>query len=161
MGADHSILSPRSESANPTNEGSGNLPQVTIYVDGACVPNPGTAGIGAVLICGSHRRELSEPIGRASNNGAEIMAAVTALRALTKPCNVTVYSDSQYVVRTMNREFQRGSNQALWILLDQAASIHTVEWKWVRGHNGDLNNERANTLAEQAVRLNETEGLFS
>lgn len=136
------------------------LPQVQIYCDGAAQPNPGAAGVGVVLICGEHRRELCEPIGRASNNGAEIMAAVTALRALKKPCSVTVYSDSQYLVRTMNHEFQRGSNHALWILLDQAAAPHTVTWTWVRGHNGDPNNERANTLAEQAVRLNDEGGLF-
>lgn len=136
------------------------FPEVTIYCDGSCSPNPGEAGVGAVLIFGNHRRELSEPIGRASNNGAEIMAAITALRALTKPCKVILYSDSQYVIKTMNREFSRGSNNALWILLDQAASGHQVEWKWVRGHNGDPNNERANTLAENAVRMNATEALF-
>lgn len=136
------------------------LPEVTIYCDGACVPNPGAAGIGAVLLYGERRRELCEPIGRASNNGAEIMAAVTALRALTKPCKVTLYSDSQYVVKTMNREFQRGSNMALWVLLDQAAAPHVCEWKWVRGHAGDPNNERANALAEQAVRKNNDGGLF-
>ena len=136
------------------------LPQVTIYVDGACFPNPGDAGIGAVLIFGERRKELSQPIGRATSNGAEIMAAVTALRALTKPCCVTLYSDSQYVIQTMNGKFQRGSNLALWVLLDQAAAAHEVEWVWVRGHNGDLNNERAHVLAEQAIRLNETEALF-
>lgn len=137
-----------------------NLPEVTIYVDGSCHPNPGNAGIGAVLIFGEHRKELSEPIGRASNNGAEIMAALTALRALKQPCQVTVYSDSEYLVRTMKREYQRGANNALWILLDHAASAHVIEWKWVRGHNGDPHNERAHQLAEQAQRKNESEALF-
>lgn len=146
-------------STNPDSDNS-NLPQVTIYCDGACVPNPGAAGIGAVLIFGQHRRELCAPIGKASNNGAEIMAAVHALRALTKRCKVTLYSDSQYLVRTMNREFQRGSNQALWVLLDQAAAPHECTWVWVRGHNGNVNNERANALAENAVRMNESEALF-
>lgn len=136
------------------------LPEVTIFADGAAQPNPGPAGIGAILICGERRKELSKPIGKATNNAAEIMAAVEALRALTKPCNVTLYSDSRYVVSTMNREYQRGSNMALWILLDQAAEPHTVTWKWCKGHAGEPNNERANTLAEQAVRLNETEALF-
>lgn len=136
------------------------LPEVTIYIDGSVFPNPGAAGIGAVLIYGEHHKELCEPIGKATSNGAEIMAAVHALRALTKPCKVTLYSDSQYVVRTMNREFNRGSNHALWILLDQATAPHEVTWKWVRGHAGNPENERANALAEQAVRKNETEVLF-
>lgn len=136
------------------------LPEVTIYVDGSCFPNPGAAGIGAVLLYGERRKELCEPIGKATSNGAEIMAAVHALRALKQPCCVHIFSDSQYVVKTMLGDYQRGSNMALWILLDQAASPHQVEWNWCRGHNGNPHNERAHVLAEKAMRLNETEALF-
>lgn len=137
------------------------LPNVTIYIDGSCFPNPGAAGIGAVLLYGERRKELSEPIGKATSNGAEIMAAVYALRALTKPCSVRIFSDSQYVVKTMLGDFQRGTNLALWILLDQAAAPHIVEWNWCRGHNGNPHNERAHVLAEQAMHKSDTEALFS
>ena len=134
---------------------SNSTPKVAIYIDGSCNPNPGAAGIGAVLIFGLHRKELCEPIGHSSSNGAEIMAAVIALKTLKQPCTVTVYSDSQYLVRTMTGEYNRGANMALWIMLDQAAQPHVITWKWVRGHNGNLHNERAHSLAEQAMRISE------
>lgn len=130
------------------------IPTVEIFIDGSCEPNPGAGGIGAVLKFGPHRREISEPIGRATNNTAEIQAAITALSALTKTCKVTVYSDSQYLVRTMNGEYGRNSNQEMWRDLDFACLRHEIEWKWVRGHNGDPENERAHQLAYEAMRRN-------
>lgn len=127
-------------------------PQVIIYIDGAAQPNPGNTGVGVVLLFGEHRRELSKPLGHGTNNTAEIMAAVEGLKALKQPCCVVLYSDSQYLVRTMKKEFKRSTNLALWALLDDAAKPHEVTWTWVRGHNGDANNECANDLAEQAAR---------
>lgn len=127
-------------------------PSVTLYCDGAAQPNPGNIGIGIVLRFGEHRREISKSMGHGTNNMAEILAAIEGLKALKQPCRVTLYSDSQYLIRTMNREYQRGTNLALWALLDDAAKRHEIEWHWVRGHNGDANNERVNTLAETAAR---------
>lgn len=127
-------------------------PEVTIYCDGAAQPNPGNTGIGVVLLFGEHKREFSKSTGRGTNNSAEILAAIEGLKALKQACRVTLYSDSQYVISTMNGDFQRKTNLALWPLLDAAAERHTVEWKWLRGHNGDANNERANDLAERAAR---------
>lgn len=137
------------------------LPEVVIHVDGAAIPNPGNAGAGVVLIYGEHRREISEPLGHGlTNNAAEILAAVTGLKALKRPSKVTLWSDSQYLIETMNGKFRRGTNLALWYVLDQAAQPHVIVWKWQRGHIGIANNERAHDLAEQAARSMETQPLF-
>lgn len=137
------------------------LPHVTIYADGACVPNPGSGGVGIVLLFGEHARELSKPVGKTTNQGAEILSAIEALKALNRPCDVTLYSDSKYLVETMNGNYQRRTNMALWAMLDIEARRHTINWRWLKGHAGDRWNERADVLANKAVRLNETEGLFS
>ncbi|MDA8115730.1 MAG: hypothetical protein M0Z43_13550 [Acidithiobacillus sp.] len=128
------------------------LPQVTLYCDGAAIPNPGNTGVGVVLLFGDHRKEISRTIGQGSNNSSEIMACVVGLNALKVPCAVTLVSDSQYVVRTMTGEYSHKTNLALWALLDAAAARHVVEWQWTRGHVGQPENERANALAEQAAR---------
>lgn len=126
-------------------------PNVTIYCDGACVPNPGAMGIGIVLISGDHRREISEYIGLGTNQAAEIHAARRALEVLRMPCKVTVYSDSQYLVRTMNGDWKPRTNLEAWEMLQRVANQHEVEWQWVRGHDGTPENERADELANTAV----------
>lgn len=128
------------------------LPQVTIYCDGAAVPNPGIGGWGAVLIHGQHIKELRGSVAHASNNAMEITAAIEGLNALTKPCQVTLISDSQYLINTMSLGWSRNKNVELWDLLDRAARTHTVTWEWVRGHTGNRHNERAHDLATQAIR---------
>lgn len=143
--------SPLPENRQETNH---DLPHVQIYCDGAASPNPGAAGIGVVLLFGSARKELSEPIGRASNNAAEIQAAIRGLMALTKTCRVTLHSDSQYLVETMKGNFNRRSNEDLWRDLDFACLRHEIEWVWVPGHDGEPNNERAHQLANAAIRKN-------
>lgn len=149
MSANSPILQASPDSAN-----SLNLPHVEIYIDGSCEPNPGAAGIGCVLLFGQHCKEISEPIGRGTNNTAEMQAAITALMSLTKTCRVTVYSDSQYLIKTMNGEFRRSSNVELWNDIDFAAMRHEVSWVWVKGHNGNQWNERAHQLAERGMRRN-------
>lgn len=128
------------------------LPLVEIYTDGAAIPNPGSGGIGVVLVYGNHRKELSEYIGHCTNNAAEIQAAITALMHLKTRCRVTLYSDSEYLVRTMRGEYRRKTNMDLWTDLDFAALKHEVVWEWVPGHAGDPLNERANTLANSAAQ---------
>lgn len=140
--------------AIPDSANSLDLPHVEIYIDGSCEPNPGAAGIGCVLLFGQHRKEISEPIGRGTNNTSEMQAAITALMSLTKTCRVTIYSDSQYLIKTMNGEFCRSSNVDLWNDIDFAAMRHEVTWCWVKGHNGNPNNERAHRLAEASMRRN-------
>lgn len=128
------------------------IPEVIMYVDGSCIPNPGNGGVGVVLLFGAHRKELSINVGHVSNNAAEILAAVEGLKALKQPCRVTITSDSQYLISTMNGAFSRGANLALWALLDSFADKHQVTWEWTRSHVGDPNNEKAHMLAEQAAR---------
>ena len=103
-----------STSILPNNSIATDIPHVEIWCDGACSPNPGAGGIGAVLLFGSHRKEISEPIGHCTNNAAEIQAAITALMSLKKTCRVTIHSDSQYLVSTMNGDFRKSTNLELW-----------------------------------------------
>lgn len=135
---DHSLFSP---AFNPQ------YPTVTAYVDGACSGNPGAMGCGIVLISGDHRKEFSFPLGDGTNQRAEILAVIKAMECLTRPCNVTVYSDSEYVVRTGKGEFKRRANADLWTLFDAAIARHNVTFEWVKGHADNADNQRADSLA--------------
>jgi ribonuclease HI len=138
---------------------------VTIYTDGACIGNPGPGGFAAVLICGEHRREVSGGYRHTTNNRMELMAAVAALRALKRPCEVTLHCDARYVVDgvrngTMRRwrglGWRRGGdavpNADLWEQLLALCEVHQVEFRWVQGHAGVSGNERCDALAEGAAR---------
>lgn len=130
------------------------LPTVEIFCDGSAIPNPGAAGIGAILVFGTIKKELCEPIGRGTNQAAEIQAATTALMALNRHCKVTVYSDSMYLIKTMTGEYSRKTNIELWNDLDFAALKHDVTWEWIKGHAGNLLQERADALANAAAKRN-------
>lgn len=139
-------------------------PQVTIYTDGGARPNPGgPGGWAALLISGGHQRELSgaEPV--ATNNRMELTAAIMALEALREPCQVTLYTDSQYlkngITAWLPGWLERGwktaarkpvKNQDLWQRLHQASRRHEIEWRWVRGHAGNPANQRVDRLAAAA-----------
>ena len=138
---------------------------VTIYTDGACTGNPGPGGYGVVLIFGEHRRELSGGFRRTTNNRMELMGPIEALEALKQSCQVTLHSDSQYVVRAMEQGWakrwqgngwmrnkkEQAVNPDLWNKLLDLCDKHDVEFRWVRGHAGDPNNERCDQLAVQAA----------
>ena len=140
--------------------------QVTIYTDGACLGNPGPGGYGAVLLYGSQRKELSGGFKLTTNNRMEITAALVALEALQKPCRVLLYSDSQYVVNAMSKGWAQrwqangwkrnkredAVNPDLWERMLELCQRHTVEFRWVRGHAGDKENERCDLLAVAAAR---------
>ncbi len=138
---------------------------VEIYTDGACRPNPGPGGWGAVLRFGPHERELlgGDP-GVTTNNRMELTATIRALEALTRRSVVHLHTDSTYVrngiTRWMDGWKRRGwrtgsdqpvKNEDLWRALDAAAARHDVEWFWVRGHAGHPENERADRLAERGL----------
>lgn len=142
------------------------LPEVEIAVDGACSGNPGPGGWGALLRFGTTEKELSGHADATTNNRMELTAAIEALKALTKPCKVKISTDSQYVQRGMTEWIDRwrangwrkkpGShdqipNADLWEALDTASARHDVSWHWVRGHNGDADNERVDALARAAI----------
>ena len=137
---------------------------VEMWTDGACKGNPGLGGWGALLISGTHEKTLhgGEPV--TTNNRMELTAPIEALRALTRPCTVTIHTDSQYVMKGktewlvnwkkrgwMTADKKPVKNADLWKALDEQVQRHQVSWRWVRGHNGDVNNERADVLANQGV----------
>lgn len=142
------------------------LNHVTIYTDGACLGNPGPGGFGAVLLYGPHRREVSGGFQSTTNNRMEMMAAIAALEALKEPCQVTLYSDSQYLVNAMSQGWaqrwrangwkrnkrERAINPDLWDRLLDLCGYHTVEFLWVRGHAGTRENERCDRLAVAAAQ---------
>jgi ribonuclease HI len=142
------------------------MKQVTIYTDGACIGNPGPGGYGAVLLYGTHRKELSAGFRRTTNNRMELMAAIAGLELLKEPCAVTLYSDSQYLVDNYSngaaRRWQangwmrdrknRALNPDLWQRLLELCSTHQVRLEWVRGHAGNAENERCDQLSTRAAR---------
>ena len=137
---------------------------VEIATDGACKGNPGPGGWGAIIRSGTHEKELSGGETPTTNNRMEMTAAIEALNALTRPCAVTLYTDSKYVMDGLTKwvkGWQRNGwktadkkpvkNAELWQALLKAAEPHQIEWKWVKGHAGHPDNERADTLASDAA----------
>jgi ribonuclease HI len=127
------------------------MKEITIFTDGACVPNPGVGGWAAILLYGIHKRELSGVIPEATNQRAEITAAIEALKALKEPCNVTIWTDSQYLINGATGQWKINSNLDLWADFDLAQAPHQINWQWCKGHSGVAENERADQLAMQAI----------
>ena len=139
-------------------------PNVTIFTDGACKGNPGPGGWGAILMSNGHEKELYGYEPQTTNNRMEMMAAIAALEALKKPCDVSMNVDSQYVLQGMT-EWIRGwkargwktadkkpvKNDDLWKRLDAACAPHKIKWTWVKGHAGHEYNERADQLANKGI----------
>jgi len=122
------------------------------YADGSCLGNPGPGGWGVVLIDKEGQtQEFRGAAPSTTNNRMEITAALEALRHVPSGAPVTIRSDSQYVIKTMTLGWKRRENLDLWPQLDAEAARHTIRWEWVRGHSGDLLNERADELARNAA----------
>ncbi len=137
---------------------------VVIYTDGACRGNPGPGGWGALLSLGARVREIAGAEALTTNNRMELMAAIRALEALKRRVPVELYTDSQYVLKGITEWVggwkARGwrtadkkpvKNQDLWERLDALAAEHAIDWHWVRGHDGNPGNERADALANEAI----------
>ena len=127
---------------------------IDIYADGSCHGNPGPAGCGVVLICGTSKKEISESIGTATNNIAEISAVVLGIEALHRPerCNVTLYTDSQYVEGLLFKGWKAKANIELVEHIRRlAAELQSLKVVKVIGHNGNQFNERADELANQGA----------
>ena len=142
------------------------LPQVEIFTDGACKGNPGPGGWGALLRMGAHEKELSGGELATTNNRMELTAAIEGLRALTRPCRVTLYTDSRYVMDGLTKwihGWQKNGwktadkkpvkNADLWQALLEAARPHRIDWRWVKGHAGHPENERVDKLASDAAKV--------
>jgi ribonuclease HI len=139
-------------------------PQVCLYTDGACSGNPGPGGWGALLTMGAHEKELCGAEAHTTNNRMEMMAAIQGLRALKNPCQVDLYTDSQYLrmgITSWIMGWKKNGwktadkkpvkNEDLWRVLEDLASIHDIRWHWVKGHNGHPENERVDLLARSAI----------
>ena len=142
------------------------MKQVEIFTDGACKGNPGPGGWGALLRMGKNEKELSGSEADTTNNRMEMTAIIRALNALIEPCRVDLYSDSKYVLDGMTKWIdgwqKRGwktaskkpvRNEDLWHELIEAAKHHEINWHWVKGHNGHVENERVDTLASDAADM--------
>lgn len=141
------------------------MKRVTIHTDGGCKGNPGPGGFGAVMVYGSHRIEISGGFRLTTNNRMELRAAIAALEALNEPCEVELHSDSKYLIDAISKKWIDGwqkrhwqtagkqpvKNQDLWRLLLAAIGSHRIDWRWVKGHAGQAENERCDELANLAV----------
>lgn len=137
---------------------------VTIYTDGACRGNPGPGGWGAILECAGKEKELYGGEADTTNNRMELTAVIKALESLSRPCEITLFSDSKYVLqgitewvhnwkkrgwRTANKK--PVMNVDLWKQLDSLVPTHQIDWQWVKGHSGDPGNELADELANRGI----------
>jgi ribonuclease HI len=137
---------------------------VVVFTDGACSGNPGPGGWGAILAWGEREKNLCGGEPQTTNNRMEIMAAIMALEALTRPCAVELHTDSQYLrggvtqwIHGWKRNGWRTAdkkpvkNEDLWRRLDAATQRHTIDWRWIKGHAGHEMNERADELARKGM----------
>jgi len=140
------------------------MKHVSIHTDGSCLGNPGPGGWAALLRYGEKEREVVGGEAQTTNNRMELMAAIAALEVLTEGCEITLHIDSQYVrqgiTEWMPGWVRRGwktaggdpvKNRDLWERLHAATGRHKIDWKWVKGHNGDPDNERVDVLARNAA----------
>ncbi|MBT1449715.1 ribonuclease HI [Glaciecola sp. XM2] len=140
------------------------MKKVILYTDGSCLGNPGPGGYGALLMFNKHRKTLSKGFKHTTNNRMELMAPIEALNALSEPCSIDLYTDSQYVKNGINQwisTWKRNNwltsakkpvkNVDLWKALDEACSKHKIRWHWVKGHSGQAENELVDDLAREAA----------
>jgi ribonuclease HI len=143
------------------------MKSVSIYTDGACIGNPGPGGYGIILVHGQHQKQLSGGYRFTTNNRMELIAAIRGLDALKEPCQVQLFSDSQYLVESMEKGWakrwkannwyrnkkEQAENIDLWEEILNLCNKHTVKFVWIRGHNGHAENEHCDKLASGAARL--------
>ncbi|MEG6521252.1 ribonuclease HI [Desulfotomaculum sp. 1211_IL3151] len=143
-----------------------NLKEITMYTDGACSGNPGPGGYGVVMLYKGHRKELSAGYRNTTNNRMEMLAVIIGLETLKEKCNVTLYTDSQYVVNAIEKGWAKkwrangwmrnkkepALNADLWERMLGLCNFHQVKFIWVKGHAGNPENERCDQLAVEASK---------
>ena len=143
------------------------MKEVEVHTDGSCLGNPGPGGWGVVLRYQGRERELAGGEALTTNNRMELMAAIMALEALSEPCRIILQTDSQYVrqgitewmANWVRRNWKTASgepvkNRDLWERLYAATQRHAIEWRWIKGHSGDADNERVDVLARnEAIKF--------
>ena len=140
------------------------MKRVDIFTDGACRGNPGPGGYGSIIRTLDREEEISGSAKNTTNNVMELTAAVVALKRLKEPCEVVLTSDSQYLVKGMTEWIKKWvkkgwvttskqpvKNKDIWLELEQLSKPHKISWKWVRGHQGHIENERCDRLANRAI----------
>jgi ribonuclease HI len=143
---------------------SPNKKKIIIYTDGACKGNPGKGGWGVVIIDNNIKKELSGVCNNTTNNIMEMTAAIEALSYFKTCKNILIFTDSKYVLlgvtewiynwkknNWLNKKKEQIKNKTLWLELDKLNNFHSIDWKWVKAHNGDPGNERADYLASKAA----------
>ena len=138
--------------------------KINLYTDGSAKGNPGKGGYGIVLIAGKHYKEISQGFRYTTNNRMELKAVIEALNSFTSKTNLNLYTDSKYVMDGSSKWIENWKkngwktaqkkavkNQDLWIELDKLVHFHQIHWVWVKGHDGNLGNERADYLATSAI----------
>lgn len=136
------------------------LKQVTIFCDGSSLGNGQASSRAAAVALLGYKgfwRAVGEYLGRATNQQAEIVAAAVGLESLRQPCQVHIFTDSRYVVETMNGRFRRKTNLPWWERLDRAANGHKVRWEWTRGHDGHTVQEAADNAARRIAAAGEVD----
>lgn len=143
------------------------MKEIEIHTDGACLGNPGPGGWAALLRYKGHEREVAGGEGHTTNNRMELMAAIVGLETLTEPCRIVLHTDSQYVRQGITewmpgwvrRQWKTAGgdpvkNRDLWERLHAASGRHAIDWRWVKGHAGNPDNERVDQLArDEAIRV--------
>ncbi|RTR33741.1 ribonuclease HI [Shewanella atlantica] len=143
------------------------MKQLSIFTDGSCLGNPGPGGYGVVMKYKQHTKEIADGFLLTTNNRMELLAPIIALEALKIPCKIVLTSDSQYMRQGITQWIhgwkkkgwitsskQPVKNVDLWKRLDQASQGHEIDWRWVKGHAGHVENERCDTLAREAAEAN-------
>ncbi|AWX13169.1 ribonuclease HI [Mergibacter septicus] len=138
--------------------------KITIFTDGSCLGNPGAGGIGVLLRYKQHQKTISKGYFLTTNNRMELRAAIEALNCLKEPCDVELHSDSQYLKNGITKwifNWKKNNwrtsqkkpikNQDLWVALDEAIATHRIQWYWVKGHSGQVENEQCDQLARQGA----------
>ena len=140
-------------------------PKVTIFTDGACSGNPGPGGWGAILLSNGTEKQINGGFAFTTNNRMELTAVLEALKALKKPCNVAIYTDSSYVQSGITKYIhtwkkngwvtsarKEVKNRDLWTEIDQISATHEINWYWVKGHAGNEGNEKVDKLAREGMK---------